>query len=550
MSKLSPEEFNRLTPMMKQYYELKEKANDAILFFRMGDFYEIFADDAELVAPKLELVLTAREKGGGNKIPFCGVPHHSAKNYWIKLLKLGFRVAIADQIEDPAQAKGLVKRDIVQFYTPGCIDELEGLESDKANYLAGIYEEPKYKRWAVCICDISTGEFRLGNAKTETELFAILGQFRPRELILRKFIESDIKEKLGGIDFLNEISYSYLSESLLRDKTEQKKTIEKVFSVKKISDLPCGDVLGGQEIVSTLIQYLNDLCVNHNQFLTVKPLLDHDSMIVDNTARRDLELFETSRRRELKGSLFKEINRTRTAMGARLLRITLSQPLISKQAIEARQDKVENLLSLEPEILETLRSKLKSTPDLERLTTRILNKKAHPLEIVQIKSTLEKSLELKELLSSSKKVVLDNFTDTFEIFAKSSDPLNKLEDSIDEEPSALGSSLKVFKEGFDETLDQLRNLALNGQQKISEYELSLREQTGISSLKIKRHKTYGLLIEVTKANISKVPEDFVRRQTMVTMRGFLLPNLLNSMNLLLVQQKKHLEEKHICLTVY
>ena len=536
MTKVGTEEFKRLTPMMKQYYELKEVAKDAILFFRMGDFYEIFADDAELVSPMLELVLTAREKGGGNKVPFCGVPHHSAKNYWIKLLKLGFKVAIADQVEDPTQAKGLVKRDIVQFYTPGCIDELEGLESDKANYLAAIYEEPKFKKWIVAICDISTGEFRLGNVSTESELYSILGQFRPREILLRKFIEKDIKDKLSTIDDLSDISYAHLSESLLRDKNEQKKILKQIFSSEKMDSMPCGQVLGGVELVAAVMQYLSELCVNRTQFLTISPLLDHDSMIIDNTARRDLELFETSRRRELKGSLFKEINKTRTPMGARLLRSALATPLVCKQSIKLRQNKVKQLLQLEPSIFDELRATLKATPDLERLSTRVLNKKAHPLEIVQIKYTLVKALRLKSLLSSSQNLVLDSFTDIFKIFALSEKPLALLETSIDEEPSALGSSLKVFKEGFDKELDDLRSLALNGQDQINKYERRLREETDISSLKIKRHKTYGLLLEVTKANLSKVPDDFVRRQTMVNNERFSTAELIELMNHLQMQQ--------------
>ena len=283
----------------------------------------------------------------------------------------------------------------------------------------------------------------------------------------------------------------------------RKNFLKKVFSTDKLDSLPCGPVSGGVELVATVMKYLTELCVNQTQFLTINPLLDHDSMIIDNTARRDLELFETSRRRELKGSLFKEINKTRTPMGARLLRSTLATPLVCKRSIKLRQTKVKELLQLETDIFSDLRSTLKATPDLERLSTRVLNRKVHPLELVQIKYTLEKSVRIRQLLSSSKNVVLESFADIFKIFALSEKPLAILQASMDEEPSALGSSLRVFKEGFDEQLDELRSLALNGQDQINAYEKRLREETDIASLKIKRHKTYGLLIEVTKANLSK-----------------------------------------------
>ena len=517
-------DISKLTPMMRQFFDLKSRVEDSILFFRMGDFYEIFGDDAEEVAPKLELVLTSRERGDKNKIPFCGVPHHSARNYWLKLLKMGYRVAIADQVENPEDAKGLVKRDIVQVYTPGCIEDLEGLEADSPNYLMVVYESPDHRRWVMTLVDVSTGEFRCGGLKSFDELRSYVQRFRPRELACRRFIQDDVKELLKDFTADFGLSVASIPEGILRDGEKQKELVENAFSVSSISDLPCGEVPGGDTVVAATLAYLTAIHATTEQFLNIAPLQENQTMVLDETVIRDLEIFETARRRQSQGSLFREINRSRTPMGARLLRKSLAAPFVDSSAIKERQDNVAGLLESGGSFLKELRDGLKGTPDLERLSTRVLSKKAHPLEVAQIRDTLSIALELSDHIKSQKNLI-KTFSSPLSAIADAERPLQLLSSALVDLPSPLGS-LSIFAPGYDDDFDQLKGLSDNGQDEIDNYEKSLREETQISSLKIKNHKTFGLLIEVTKANLSKVPSHFIRRQTMVNNERFVTDELV------------------------
>lgn len=514
------EELQQLTPMLRQFYDLKAKAPEAILFFRMGDFYEIFGDDAEEVAPLLDLMMTSRERGDKNRIPFCGVPHHSARGYWLRLLKLGYSVAIADQVEDPATVKGLVKREIVQILTPGCIDDPEALEADRPNHLLAVYEEPKNKHWALLVIDISTGELKLGNIKRE-ELDGWLNIYQPKEILARKFMHDELREMSRRI--VDKMSLACLPEAILRDQEEQQKFLGNQFAVTGIEALPCGLVTGGLELLAASFQYLQALKASVSQFLSVRALHDADRMVLDETVRRDLELFETLRRRDSEGSLFRELNHTRTPMGGRLLRHDLARPFLNAAPILERQEAVAEILDQPSEWLGELKVRLKACADLDRLTTRVLSGKAQGGDLHSMRQSLAISLGLRDFLeamqpkSSLLKAVSRNLLEAraaYEI----------LQATLAEQPGALGS-LEVFQEGYDSELDQLCLLSRDGADQIAAYEQGLRASTGISSLKIREHKTYGLLIEVTKPNLSKVPPHFIRRQTMVNNERFLTVEL-------------------------
>lgn len=517
---LSPEDLLQLTPMLRQFYELKAKAPEAILFFRMGDFYEIFGEDAEEVAPLLDLMMTSRERGDKNRIPFCGVPHHSAKGYWLRLLKMGYSVAIADQIEDPATAKGLVKRDITLVMTPGAIDDPEALESDRPNHLLAIYEEPKKKRWSLLVVDTSTGELRLGNIE-RGELESWIQIYQPKEILARKFMHDELKELVRNLS--DKVSLATLPEAILRDNAAQLQFLKQQFAVGEMSDLPCGEVSGGLELLAAGFQYLQGLKASVAQFLSVRTLREDDRMILEETVRRDLELFETLRRRDTEGSLFRELNQTRTPMGARLLRYDMSRPFLKEEPIKARQEAVAELLSQPQEWLHELRVRLKASADLDRLTTRVLSGKAQAGDLHNIRQSLKVGLQLEDFLKAIKpksKILADVAQKLF-----LADAVYRLLDSaLAEQPGALGS-LEVFVEAYDKDFDELRALSRDGAAKIEAYEQGLRSATGITSLKIREHKTYGLLIEVTKPNLSKVPPYFIRRQTMVNNERFLTVEL-------------------------
>lgn len=512
------EDLQAMTPMVRQVYELKAKAPDAILFFRMGDFYEIFGDDAEAVAPVLDLVLTSRERGDKQRLPFCGVPHHSARAYWLKLLRLGYRVAIADQLEDPAEAKGLVRRDIVQIMTPGCIEDLDGLEADQPNYLVAFHEVPATQTCLLALLDTSTGEFRLGPIQ-RNEILNWMERLNPREFLSRRFIQEELKSLLQTYQGATGLSYGLLPEAVLRDAVEQERLVFEQFAVKDVSELPCGVVPGARELVAAVLLYLRGLQATTKQFLTIKPLHEPERMLLDETVRRDLELFETSRRRETEGSLFKEINATRTPMGARLLRHDLGHPYLNASTILARQDGVAALLKESHEFLSELQNTLKLCVDIDRLMTRVLSRKAQPGDLIAIRRCLCASLELHRLLEGDISSATPLLRDIKSKLKNAAAPLALLEDRLADELALLGS-LEVFKEGYDAQFDRLRTLARHGEEQIEAYEQKLRRETGINSLKIKEHKTYGLLIEVTKSNLSRVPTHFIRRQTMVNNERF------------------------------
>lgn len=521
MANPTPTEIELMTPMMRQYYELKSSCLDAVLFFRMGDFFEVFADDAQLIAPILEIVLTSRERGDQIRVPFCGVPHHSAKGYWLKLLQLGFKVAIADQVENPKDAKGLVRREIVRVMTPGCIEDLEGLSSDKPNYIMAAYEDPLSKFFAIVVADISTGECRVGHAETFGNLVSIVKNFSPREILVRRFMRPQLEKGLASHMEENSLIFSDLPELTLRDEEACKKVLTDVFGKIDGSSLAPAAIAGGREVLSALLLHFKHLNATTAGFRIVKQLQDPETMTLCDTSIRDLEIFETARRRESRGSLIRVIDRTLTPMGARLLRWTLAHPYVKAELIEDRLNSVELLCRLGEEKLGHIRALSKEAYDLERLTTRILSRSATPSDLSKVRQTLQTACLLREELNRCSIIhgseVFQNFLSKLQLCAE---PLANLAYALAERPEQLGKGDQVFRPGFDASLDELLVLSRNGAERVAEYEAALRKQSGISSLKIKGHKTFGLLIEVTKSNLTKVPDYFIRRQTMVNCERF------------------------------
>ncbi len=506
-----------MTPMMRQYYELKERCGNAILFFRMGDFYEIFGPDAEEVAPVLELVLTSRERGDQQRIPFCGVPHHSARNYWLRLLRKGYKIALADQIEDPAEAKGLVKRDIVKILTPGCIDDPEGLDQDSPNYLMAVHEEPGAKVWTVVAADLSTGELRLGNVSSLNAVRDMVEQFRAKELLARRFFHQDLTDLLSLQINEHRLLIEPLPEAPLRDPAEQVTLLKTALGQADLDVQPCGKVIGGAPLLAAVLTHFKSLQASLAPFMCVKPLSEPESMVLDETAIRDLELFETVRRRQTEGSLFREINQTLSPMGARLLRFSMAHPLLSREQLRLRHAAVRSLVQAGEHRLGELRSELRNLPDLERLAARVHSQAISPIELGRVLEVLGKS---NWLLSHLKSLIgEDQSSGIYQAvalgLAQHEKPLTVLRNAIEDLPRALGTGEGVMRQGFDPELDRLNALARSGESQVEGYQERLRAATGIGSLKIKQHKSYGLLIEVTKTHNAKVPAEFIRRQTMV-----------------------------------
>ncbi len=518
----------KMTPMMRQYYDLKSRCGDAILFFRMGDFFEVFGDDAEMVAPELEIILTSRERGDENRIPFCGVPHHSARNYWHRLLKKGYKVAIADQIEDPAEAKGLVKRDIIRTLTPGCVDDLETLDQESPNYVMAVHEDPDSRQWCVALADISTGEIRLGAISEFTAIQGLTERFRPREILARKFFHEDLHKLLANFRSEFRLLIEPLPEGPLRDKNEQRNLLLEVFRSKDLTSQPCGRVKNGEAVIAALITHFKSLQASVRAFMTIRPLSESSTMQLDETVIRDLELFETVRRRQSEGSLFREINHTVSPMGARLLRDNLIHPLSNHKDISDRHKAVATLEKFGESKLSDIRLKLKNLPDLERLSVRVLSGNATPSDIARIQDTLERIGWLSSIISSIEKELVSNVqTSSIRSLMKFEKPLRVIDTALEKTPGVLGSGFGVFKQGFDIELDRYNELSRGGEEKVDFYAQKLKNQTGITSLKIKNHKSFGLLIEVTRTHQAKVPKEFVRRQTMVNCERFVTEELQN-----------------------
>jgi DNA mismatch repair protein MutS len=514
---------SNLTPMLKQYFDLKQEAQDAVVFFRMGDFYEIFGADAEDIAPKLDVVLTAREKGDQTKIPFCGVPHHAATSYWVKLVKLGYKVAIVEQLEEATATKGLVKRGIVRTYTPGVLDELEGLERNEPNYLCAVLELPSNRKMVLLACDMSTGEMRLGYSSAEQIIYD-LRKFRPKEILVRRYAMDSFKAKLLRESPDNSYVLSLLPEAVLKDSAEQKALYSHVFGQIAFEQQPCGPIEEGSAVVAATLTYIKGLQATLSSFLRIDPLVAPESMILSDNVIRDLELFETSRRRQADGSLAKTIDRTLTPMGARQLRYAICHPFANVERIKQRQNLVRECVHGGEHFLVAIREHFKHVSDLSRLTTRVLSGAASPSEVALIRQTLQGAEVIAGLLQNTAKNGV--FKTITEALQDANLAMTCIDQALEEVPGQLGFGKNVFRTGFDKELDQKVQLASNGENEVEQYEQKLRQETGISSLKIKEHKTFGLLVEVTKSNLNKVPASFIRRQTMVNCERFGTAELL------------------------
>lgn len=544
MSSAGTEGLSAMTPMMRQYYELKARCPDGILFFRMGDFYEVFGKEAEEIAPKLEIALTSRERGDQQRIPFCGVPHHSAQGYWLRLLKSGYKVVVADQVEEAAQAKGLVQRDIVRVMSPGCIDELEGLEQESPNYIMTAYEDPGTRIWAFCFADISTGELRLGSCQSPEQLKDWLENFRPRELVCRSFCRSQLEQISGAYRNHHSLLFSTLPEGVLRDERERQTLLTEVLGSASLESQLCGDVPGGESVLAGMFRYLKDHKIGTDQFLKVLPLQDSDTFVLAETAVRDLEIFETSRSRSRRGSLFQNINQCMSPMGARLLRKSLAHPFRSEQAIHLRHAAIQELCRAGSEFVGELRAGLQGMGDIERLTTRLVSGSIRPQELARLRDSLRRAEKLADILEQSAHSQVPLLGKQLKNLRSAAGVCQLLMEALLEQPLAIPSEGDgVFRSGFDGELDRYNEFARHGEEKAAQYLEVLKTETGISSLKIKRHKTFGMILEVTKSNLAKVPDCFIRRQTMVNCERFVTDELSELDESLISSQDRAIERE-------
>ena len=506
-----------LTPMMQQYLKTKEEYKDCILFYRLGDFYEMFFDDALTVTKELEITLTGKSCGLEERAPMCGVPYHAAEGYLNKLVSRGYKVAICEQVEDPKLAKGLVKREVTRIVTPGTNLCINGDERCN-NYLMSIaYFAGKI---GLSIADVTTGDYFLTEVDTNKKLIDEIMKYSPKEIICNQaFYVSgldldDLKNRLG-------ISI-YALEPHFYDEDNCRKCLMKHFKTSTLSGLGIEDFQSGFIAAGSLLQYLYDTQKNGlSHFTHIYPYLTNAYMLLDSSTRRNLELCETLREKQKRGSLLWVLDKTKTAMGGRTLRTWIEQPLIHKSEIEKRLDAV-NELCKDGVSRDEIREYLNPIYDLERLLGKVSYGSANPRDLIAFRNSLQMLPAIKTVVSGFEK-------DYLKELAEQIDPLDDLyqliEASILEEPPIATKEGGIIKDGFHAQVDSLREAKSEGKNWLAQLEEEDRERTGIKNLKIKYNKVFGYYFEVTNSFKDMVPEDYIRKQTLANAERYTTPKL-------------------------
>ena len=510
----------QLSPMMQHYLETKEEYKDCILFYRLGDFYEMFFDDAKTVSRELEITLTGKDCGLEERAPMCGVPYHSVENYLNKLVQKGYKVAIAEQVEDPKTAKGLVKREVVRIVTPGTIINSSALDETKNNYLMAIVYLDR--TFGVSFVDVTTGDYYVTEVSNEQALIDEIYKFTPSEVVCNDafFVSgADLEDLKTRLHFtLSSLENWYFSEDGCR------KILLDHFHIHSLEGLGLQDYETGVIAAGALMQYLYETQKSEMTHITsIHPYSTGRYMIIDTSTRRNLELTETLREKQKKGTLLWVFDKTKTAMGARLLRTYIEQPLIDKAAITKRQDAIEELCE-QFISREELREYLGPIYDLERLMGRISYNTANPRDLIAFKSSLAMLPHIKQVLAGFSCDLLKGIYENMDTL---DDLFRLIDESIIEEPPITIREGGIIKEGFNDDVDQFRKSKTEGKTWLSDLEIRERERTGIKTLKIKYNKIFGYCLEVTNSFKDKVPAEYTRRQTLANAERYTTQELKN-----------------------
>jgi len=521
------------TPMVKQYLDIKKDHQGVILFYRMGDFYEMFFEDAVVAAKDLELTLTGREGGKLGRIPMAGVPQKAADNYISRLLEKGHKVAICDQIEDPALAKGLVERKVVKIITAGTITETNLLDASKNNYLASVIKSPKDNFYGLAYIDISTGEFKISklnyhnllselNRISPSEIIGIVGkrQLKPFQIVPEETL--DLPEGITS-------NYNCTVRSAVAFSAENAiEKIKQAFNIKSLEGFGFPEYTQGLIAAGAIIDYLQETQKGDlPKFDVITPYNMDEFVSIDANTSRNLELVQTVRDNNYKGSLFWAINRTKTNMGARLLRKWIQQPLQNIIEIKKRQDAAEEFIQNSKIRLE-LACLLDKVYDIERLATKISNNSANGRDFIALRDSLKLLPQFGNLLFNMKSPLLNQFS---QINTGIADFVEIIDKTVDETPPVSIKEGNLIKPAVNKELDYFKSLLCNGKEWLTDFENKEKERTGIKSLKVGYSKTFGFFIEVTHSNTNLVPENYIRKQTLSNAERYITPEL-----------KKHEEE--------
>lgn len=506
-------DINEVSPMMQNYLETKKQYQDCFLFYRIGDFYEMFFDDAIQVSKELELTLTGKACGMEERAPMCGVPFHAADSYISRLVSKGYKVAICEQVEDPKLAKGLVKREVIKVVTPGTNMNTMALDSGKNNYLMCICHQDNGTGCSVV--DVSTGEFLVSELSSPYELSDYVSRFVPSEIICNNAfsVQSDLlnsfREKLN-------IPVTVLDNAVFDEKTATGEVLRQ-FKVKSLIGLGLDSMIPGVLAAGASLIYLHDTQKTDLSNITeIHPYVASKFMMLDSSSRRNLELTETIRDKQKKGSLLGVLDRTKTAMGGRLLRTFIEQPLIDESEIVKRQNAI-SAFNDNSIARDELREYLNPIYDLERLLARVSFGTANPRDLISLASSLAMLPHIATVLSDVHSELIDEIAAGFDTL---SDIESLITSSIQEEPPLTIRDGDIIKDGFNEEIDRLRSAKRDGKRWLAELEEAEKERTGIKALKIKYHKAFGYYFEITNSYLDKIPDDYIRRQTLTNCERF------------------------------
>lgn len=506
------------TPMMQHYLKTHEEYKDCILFYRLGDFYEMFFDDAKVVSKELELTLTGKSCGAEERAPMCGIPYHAAETYLTRLVKKGYKVAICEQVEDPKLAKGMVKREVTRVVTPGTTLNAQALDETKNNYIMCIaYIGDHY---GISSADITTGDYYVTEVDSERKLLDEVNKYQPTEIICNEafYISGididDMKNRMGIVVYSLDAWY-------FSDETSQM-TLKDHFKVRDLEGLGLADYDSGVIAAGALLKYLYETQkTTLSNLVAIHPYTTGKFMIIDSSTRRNLELVETLREKQKRGSLLWVLDKTRTAMGARTLRSFVEQPLIERTEIEERYDAIDEF-NTNAITREEIREYLNPVYDLERLITRVTYQTANPRDLIAFRNSIHMLPPIKTLMSDFQSPLLKRLYEQLDTL----DELYELiERSIAEEPPLTLHDGGILKEGYNEEVDRLRKAKTDGKSWLADLEAKEREKTGIKNLKIKYNKVFGYYLEVTNSFKDLVPDYFTRKQTLANAERFITPEL-------------------------
>ena len=526
-----PEDSRSLSPMMVHYCQTKCAYKDSILFYRLGDFYEMFFEDAKTVSRELELTLTGKDCGLSERAPMCGIPYHAAETYVNRLIDKGYKVAICEQVEDPKTAKGIVKREVTRVVTPGTNLNMQELDEGKNNYLMAIVCVGDH--FGVSTADITTGDCYVTEIDEERKLWDEINKFLPAEIICNDaFLVSGVDVD----DLRNRLHISVFAlESWYFGDDLCKQTLLEHFKISSLEGLGLADYDSGVIAAGSLFRYLLDTQKNTMEHMNkIIPYTTDRYMVIDSSSRRNLELVETLREKQKRGSLLWVLDKTKTAMGARMLRSIVEQPLIDADAINERLDAVTEL-NMQAMLREEIREYLNPVYDLERLVSRISYRSANPRDLLAFKMSLEMIPHIKNLLANFTSPLLVCINEQMDGLE---DLYTLLEASITEDPPLAVKEGGIIREGYNEQVDTYRNSKTQGKSWLAQLEAEEKEKTGIRNLKIKYNKVFGYYLEVTNSFKDLVPEYYTRKQTLTNAERYITPKLKELEDMILGAEDK------------